>query len=242
MISIGDFFFKYRNLLFPIFALSIFIPSPALFSPSVFGANYYLYPLIAGVIIGISGQAIRAVTIGLKYIKRGGKDKKVYADNLVTDGLFQHCRNPLYVGNILMLVGVGLLSNSLYFIVIVVPIFCFIYQTIVLAEENFLRNKFGPGYDRYAAAVNRWIPDLRGISSTINSMEFNWKRYVVNEYNTVYLLLLSMYIVLITHAPFLLQLEQNEKIRLSILVVLLLSGIYLFVRFLKKSKRLVPSN
>jgi protein-S-isoprenylcysteine O-methyltransferase Ste14 len=242
MITIGNFFFKYRNLLFPIFALSIFIPSPPLFSADTFGDDYYAIPMVIGILIAFSGQLIRALTIALKYIVRGGKNKKVYAEDLVTEGLFNHCRNPLYVGNILMLLGVGLLSNSLYFIVFIVPVFCFIYQAIVLAEENYLRNKFGLKYNEYVNEVNRWVPNLSGITNTLNSMTFNWRRYIINEYNTIYLLLLSIYIVLVTHHPKLIQLSRPEKLQLSLVVFLILSFVYLFVRYLKKSKKLVPSN
>lgn len=241
MIAIGNFFFKYRNLLFPFIALSIFIPSPPLFRESVFGENFYLIPLILGLTIAILGQVIRALTIGLKYIVRGGKGKKVYAEDLVTDGIFNHCRNPLYVGNIMMCLGVGLISNSLFFVIFVVPVFCFIYQAIVLAEENYLRNKFGKQYDQYAQDVNRWIPSLKGLSHTFNSMEFNWRRYVVMEYNTIYLLALCIYIILVTHHPALTQQSADEKIRISIIVFVILTSIYLFVRFLKKSQRLRPT-
>lgn len=239
MIPIGDFFFKYRNLLFPVFALTIFIPSPDIFNERLFGNNYYFIPLVAGLIIAFTGQLIRALTIALKYIVRGGLNKKVYATDLVTEGMFNHCRNPLYIGNILMLGGVGLLSNSLYFIVFVVPVFCFIYQAIVLAEENFLLKKFGPQYEMYCLRVNRWIPQFNGLLTTISGMDFNWRRYVIFEYNTVYLLLLSIYIVLLTHHPSLVKLSDDEKIRMSLVVFLILSMLYLFVRFLKKSKRLV---
>lgn len=71
-ITIGNFFFKYRNLLFPIFALIIF-PFPPLFSKSVFGEDAYLIAVSLGLTIAFSGQLIRAVTIGLKYIVRGVK-------------------------------------------------------------------------------------------------------------------------------------------------------------------------
>lgn len=105
MISIGNFFFKYRNNLFIFLYLLLFVPSPLLFSPDKFGEKYYLFPIILGLFITISGELIRGLTIGLAYIIRGGRDKKVYAEKLVTEGLFNHCRNPLYVGNILMLLG-----------------------------------------------------------------------------------------------------------------------------------------
>src|SRR5688500_7339824 len=177
MIQIGNFFFKYRNLLFILLYLALFIPSSPIFSPHVFGPTYFLWPITIGLIVTITGQLIRGATIGLAYIVRGGKDGKVYAEDLVTTGIFRHCRNPLYVGNILMLVGVGILSNSLIYLAIFIPLFLFIYQAIVLAEENFLRNKFGEKFVAYCSRVNRWLPSLAGISTTFNGMRFNWKRW-----------------------------------------------------------------
>lgn len=239
MVAIGNFFFKYRNLLFPIIVfLIVFIPSPSLFTESIFGPTYYLLPMILGIAIALFGQVVRAATIGLKYIKRGGKDKAVYADDLVTEGIFNHCRNPLYVGNILMVVGAGLISNSLIFMVVVVPLFCFIYQAIVIAEENYLQNKFGEQFQLYCNKVNRWIPDFRGLSQTFKSMEFVWERYVRNEYNTVYLLLLSIYIIIVLYVPPIAKLELNSKIRLSLLIFIPLSSVYLIVRAWRKRKKI----
>src|SRR4051812_34873539 len=113
MIEIGNFFFKYRNGLFIILYILLFVPSLSLFTPERNGDKYYLYPIIIGLVITVTGQIIRCVTIALAYIIRGGRDRKIYAEDLVTKGIFAHCRNPLYVGNILMLSGVGVLSNSL---------------------------------------------------------------------------------------------------------------------------------
>src|SRR5688572_10167213 len=109
MVAIGNFFFKYRNLLFIFLYALLFIPSPALFRPEQFGPHYWIWPITIGLLVTVSGQLIRGATIGLAYIIRGGMDGKVYADDLVTQGIFNHCRNPLYVGNILMLLGVGIL-------------------------------------------------------------------------------------------------------------------------------------
>ena len=77
MVAIGNFFFKYRNIIFILFYAALFVPSPALFSEEVFGANYYWWPIVLGLIITISGQAIRGATIGLAYIVRGGKGKLI---------------------------------------------------------------------------------------------------------------------------------------------------------------------
>lgn len=235
MITIGNFFFKYRNILFIFLYFALFIPSPYLFKEATFGSNYYLYPLIIGLVITIFGQLIRGITIALAYIVRGGKNKEVYADTLVINGLFSHCRNPLYVGNILMLLGVGILINSLLYIFIFIPLFLFIYQAIVLAEENFLRNKFGQEFDNYCNKVSRWWINFRNIGKTISGMSFNGKRWFIKEYNTQTVWLAGIFFILLFRYP---QLTQgNVTLRNTIFIVLMfiLGVYYLIIRYLKKT-------
>lgn len=238
MIKIGNFFFRYRNFVFIFLYLALFIPSPPLFTEEALGERYYYIPVIAGLIITIAGQLTRGITIGLAYIIRGGKDKKVYAEELVTEGMFNHMRNPLYVGNILMLAGVGILSNSLLYVAVFIPLFLFIYQAIVLAEENFLRNKFGESFDRYCRNVNRWLPDFRGIGKTLGSMEFKWKRWILKEYNTQYVWLTGIVLVLLLTYPEIT--GGNTSLRNLLLAIILpfLLICYLFVRYLKKSGKM----
>ena len=238
MISLGNFFFKYRNFLFIFLYLLLFIPSPKLFGPQYFGTHYWLWPIIIGLLITVSGQLIRGATIGLAYIIRGGKDGKVYAEELVTRGIFNHCRNPLYVGNILMLLGVGVLSNSLIYVLIVMPLFVLIYHAIVLAEENFLIGKFGEQFKAYCKRVNRWIPTLSNISNTFQSMEFKWKRWILKEYNTQYVWLSGITLILLFKYPWLT--NHNAKYRNLVLAIILpmLLLLYLTVRYLKKSGNL----
>lgn len=232
MIQIGNFFFKYRNLLFILLYGLLFLPSPELFTENIFHAEYKTWPLIIGLFVTVLGQAIRGATIGLAYIVRGGKDKKVYAEHLVSTGIFSHCRNPLYVGNILMLLGVGILANSLIYVAIIMPLFLFIYQAIVLAEENFLRGKFGADFDAYCSRVNRWIPSLKGIGATFSSMEFNWKRWVLKEYTTQFIWLAGIALLIIR----LYQIE--DVITNSIYAVIILAIGYAIVRYLKKSGKM----
>lgn len=238
MISIGNFFFRYRNFLFLFLYLALFIPSPPLFSQEGFGTGYFLWPVILGLLITVSGQLIRGATIGLAYIIRGGKEGKVYAEELVTSGIFNHCRNPLYVGNILMLCGVGVLSNSLLYVAVFIPFFLFVYQAIVLAEEKFLRNKFGEQYDRYTKAVNRWLPDLNGISSTFNSMQFRWRRWILKEYNTQYIWLTGITLILLFKYPEITNGDSRLRNMLLAIILPLLGFAYLFVRYLKKSGKM----
>lgn len=235
MVSIGNFFFKYRNIIFILFYAVLFVPSPPLFSGKLLGSDFYIWPIVLGLVITCLGQAIRGATIGLAYIVRGGKEGKPYADGLVTEGIFSHCRNPLYVGNILMLLGVGILANSLIYVAVMMPIFLFIYQAIVLAEENFLRSKFGPGYNEYCRNVNRWIPKLSGLKKTFSGMHFNWKRWILREHTTQFIWLCGIALLLLLNYP---QLDDRDD-RMEALAISLggLVLVYITVRYLKKTGR-----
>jgi hypothetical protein len=143
-----------------------------------------MWEIVVGTIIALSGQTLRALTIGLAYIKRGGKKKKVYAETLVQEGIFAHCRNPLYLGNLLILIGVGIAGNSLLFVLFGIPFLIFAYLAIIYAEENYLGKKFGQEFDDYCRRVNRIIPNFSGLGNTMKGMEFKWNRLVVKEYAT----------------------------------------------------------
>jgi protein-S-isoprenylcysteine O-methyltransferase Ste14 len=235
MIKIGNFFFRYRNNLFILLYLALFIPSPPLFPVSIIGDKYYFYPIILGLVVTFSGEAIRAVTIGLAYIIRGGKNKKVYAEDLVTEGIFRHCRNPLYIGNILMLLGVGILVNSLLYVLVVIPLFIFIYQAIVLAEEDFLSRKFGPQFRAYCQQVNRWIPNPTGIGQTLRGMKFNTNRWIFKEYNTLTVWLTGITLILLFKYPQITGYDEQRKYVILTIVLILLAITYGVTRYLKKS-------
>jgi len=175
LVRLGDFSFKYRGYMLPIAVLLLFIPSPR-FTPD---------PAVAGLIgflIAVVGQACRIGTIGLAYIIRGGKDHKVYAEELVSSGLYSHVRNPMYVGNFFLVIGLAVASNSWVFALLGVPLSLGMHKAIVAAEENFLRNKFGPQFDAYCARVPRWVPRLSGLLTTVRGMHFQWRRVVAKEY------------------------------------------------------------
>jgi len=242
MISIGNFFFKYRNYIFILFYAALFVPSAPLFSLANCGSSYYVWPIVLGLLITCTGQGIRGLTIGLAYIVRGGKEGKPYADGLVTEGIFRHCRNPLYVGNILMLLGVGILANSVFYVAVMMPLFLFIYQAIVLAEEDFLRKKFGPGFDTYCQDINRWWPSLKGLSATLRSMEFNWKRWILKEHTTQFIWLLGILLLLFAPLPELRYPELLKNVSIEpFTIVLVTTGLlcllYVLIRVLKKTGR-----
>jgi protein-S-isoprenylcysteine O-methyltransferase Ste14 len=81
---------------------------------------------------------------------------RVYAKDLVTEGMFGVCRNPLYVGNMLVYIGIFLLHGDPLVAVAGIALFAFIYQCIVYAEEAFLEAKFADAYRAHCRDVPRW--------------------------------------------------------------------------------------
>lgn len=180
MIAIGNFLFKYRNYLFPLYILALFL----IFMPPSSEPGTGLLRVIA-LLLALSGLVLRAVVIGYVYIKRGGVNKKVYADDLVTTGMFSLCRNPLYVGNMLIYAGEFLMFGNLACFIIGVLSFWFIYECIIAAEENYLRNKFGAAYDAYCKETPRWILMLNRFPEAKKGMKFNFKKVFLKDYPTM---------------------------------------------------------
>ena len=106
MVRIGNFLFRFRNGLFPLSLLMLLLPGRDLFADP-------LKAVALGFCVALLGQLVRGITIGFEYIIRGGRNKRVYAENLVTEGFYRLCRNPMYVGNLLIVAGLAVASNSL---------------------------------------------------------------------------------------------------------------------------------
>jgi protein-S-isoprenylcysteine O-methyltransferase Ste14 len=78
---------------------------------------------------------------------------------LATDGPYSVVRNPLYLGNLLGVVGFGFAVEQPYLALALGLGFAAFYPAVVANEERQLGRIFGERYAAYRAAVPRWIPD-----------------------------------------------------------------------------------
>ena len=76
---------------------------------------------------------------------------------IVTDGSFRYTRNPIYVALTLLYVGIALIINALWVLLLTVPVLVVMQLGVVAREERYLERKFGDEYLRYKARVHRWI-------------------------------------------------------------------------------------
>jgi protein-S-isoprenylcysteine O-methyltransferase Ste14 len=181
--------FRYRS----------YTPLPFLFMMFIF-AHPTLQTLIIGFLIVVSGEGIRFWGVSIV----GSETRTTGAaggTNLITTGPFAHVRNPLYLGNMLLYLGIGVMSNALFpwFVVGVMVLFFFQYYLIVTLEEEYLAKTFGSAFEDYAQRVRRFLPRLREYRTT-NVVEIAgvFNRGLRSEKRTLQaLLLISLLLVVL---------------------------------------------
>jgi protein-S-isoprenylcysteine O-methyltransferase Ste14 len=194
-LAAGRFFFRFRDAVFPLIFLGIVLASRARWPGGSRSLDVALNA--CGIAVALAGQLLRALVIGLAYIRRGGKDRQVYADELVQEGIFAHSRNPLYLGNLLGLIGLLMVHNSWAGYLAGVPFFVLAYWAIVSAEEDYLARRFGAVYREYCRRVPRFFPALEGLGATVSGMQFEWRRLLRKEYGTTFTGLTAILVLLL---------------------------------------------
>lgn len=111
------------------------------------------------VALSLAGLCVRAAAVGCKPRGTSGRNRKVQnAQSLNTTGLYSVVRHPLYLGNALMWAGIALFPRVWVAAVFVGVFFWVFYQRVMVAEEDFLRRKFGDEYEAWAARTPAFVP------------------------------------------------------------------------------------
>lgn len=144
--EIGKKFFELRDYTpIPLVIMILFFADA-----SVLSATLGLVAILAGELFRIYSVAF----IGKISRTRKGST----GDNLIKSGPFSWVRNPLYVGNFFISVGIAIYSGSLAMIVLTAALFSVQYVFIVAYEEAVLLKKFGQEYEDYRNVVPAWFP------------------------------------------------------------------------------------
>ena len=176
----GQWLFRWRSYL-PLISVVIFILAIVEFAVSGSGAMAFIDLWIC-LAVALFGLAIRGFTIGHTPKGTSGRNTKTQvADVLNTTGIYSVVRNPLYVGNYFMGLGVALYPGLWYLVLIYSFIFWLYYERIIFAEEAFLRDKFGSDYLDWAARTPVFIPRLGQYERA--NLPFSWKNVLRREYN-----------------------------------------------------------
>ncbi|MFW5866680.1 MAG: methyltransferase family protein, partial [Armatimonadota bacterium] len=121
-----------------------------------------------------AGAGLMAVAHALRLVCSGYLDKD---SRLITAGPFSYCRNPLYVGNLLVVISFALMSGQLIALPVMLIMWVFTHAPTVACEEGLLRDKFGEKFEEYSREVPRWLPR---VSACHREGEFRWSRVIEN--------------------------------------------------------------
>lgn len=112
-----------------------------------------------GALLVFLSAALR--TWGAAYLRTAVvHDTAQHSEALVADGPFRYTRNPLYLGNLPMTAGIGVLASVSGFIFLLLANWIFVYR-LIFREEEALRQTQGESYRVYCEAVPRFWPSLR---------------------------------------------------------------------------------
>lgn len=79
------------------------------------------------------------------------------ANLIVTKGPFRYTRNPMYLGLIIMLLGISILLGSLSPLFVIPIVFVILHNQFVLREEKWMEEWFGDSYREYKSKTPRWL-------------------------------------------------------------------------------------
>ncbi len=145
-------------------------------------------------LISLCGLLIRVLSVGFSHSATSGRNtKRQLANFLNTTGMYSIVRNPLYLGNYLMLIGVALSLKVWWFPVIVTLSYWLYMERIIATEERFLTGKFGEEYYKWAASTPAFIPKLSGW--TPPALEFLPKKVLRREIYGFTALIVSFFLI-----------------------------------------------
>jgi hypothetical protein len=151
--------------LLPVFDRTPFIAAlrdliaPTIARDSVDAERFARAVIAIGALLVFLGAALR--TWGAAYLRTEiVHDTAQHSDALVAEGPFRYTRNPLYLANLPMAVGIGVLASRWGFIFLVLANWIFVYR-LILREEEALRQSQGESYRAYCELVPRFWPSLR---------------------------------------------------------------------------------
>lgn len=192
----GDFLFRWRSYLPLVFApLLIWAAWDGEAIEMAWGPTAGATIEVLGIALVIAGQLMRIFTVG--FVPRGtsGRNTDIgqLAETLNTSGFYSVTRNPLYVANCTMYLGIAVYTQHLLLIVAVPLVLALYYERIIMAEERFLSAKFGTSYTDWAARTPAFFPRLSGWVPT--DMAFSLRTVIRREHASILGAIVMLYLL-----------------------------------------------
>jgi protein-S-isoprenylcysteine O-methyltransferase Ste14 len=191
--ALGHWLFRWRSYL-PLATVALLFWGLAYFDYP-FG-SHFLDQIWEVLCLGVSflGLIVRSLTIGWAASRTSGRNTaRQVAESLNTTGMYSIVRNPLYLGNFLMVLGVVAFLRIWWIPLIYMLLFALYYERIIFAEEMFLRRKFGRNYLDWASKTPAFFPRFSQWKAP--GLPFAWKKVLRREYHGVIAIVAGMFVL-----------------------------------------------
>lgn len=160
-LKFGQWLFRHRGVMPAFFAVA-FLPALDSFQ---FIQNCHarqIYWELGCLVISLFGLFIRGMTVA--FIREGSSGRELStprADRLNISGLYSVVRNPLYLGNMIIWLGIVSMLHQWWLSGSILLISYLYHRTIIIAEEAYLESQFGAAYLEWRKKTPAFIPDFR---------------------------------------------------------------------------------
>jgi len=233
----GSWLFKWRSYL-PLLGLPVFVIAirQSGILETKFGDSLGDFWGSCAIVISFLGLIVRGITVG--YVPRGTSGRNTQwqvAEVLNTTGMYSISRNPLYLGNFIIVFGITLFIQVWWLALLIWFGFWLYYERIMFTEEEFLRNKFKDQFIKWAEKTPIVIPRFRNWEKP--KLGFSIKTVLRREFSTYFSIVATFFFLEVT-TDFL----AKKKFAVSnswVIFFVISLGIYLTFFILKKKTKLL---
>ena len=113
--------------------------------------------VILGLLTTMFAAAIAMAAFRTMNDAKTGINPSLPTTAIVSSGVFGFSRNPIYFSLSLLYIGIALIFNGFWTLLLLIPLLVIVQNGIIKREEIYLERKFGAEYLSYKARVRRWI-------------------------------------------------------------------------------------
>jgi protein-S-isoprenylcysteine O-methyltransferase Ste14 len=183
---VGGWLFRHRTVIPLPIALAIIVIPPTSSSVGF---------VLLGIAMVVLGECLR-----LSAVRHIGTISRTRTDRLgplIASGPFGWVRNPLYIGNIALWVGLALAARLPWIALPIALLLALEYHAIVRWEEGLLTGRLGQPYRDYLTAVPRWLPRPPRTQNRPVPPAFSWRDTLFSERGTLIAIAVAFLLLLV---------------------------------------------
>jgi protein-S-isoprenylcysteine O-methyltransferase Ste14 len=142
-----------------IFGITLLLGLALHFAPSL--NLIFAIPASLRIVVGVGLvlAGVTAIVLAKRVLRNAGQPSGLGkpTTQVVETGIYRFSRNPLYLGLVAVLAGLGLSVNIAWWVLLTLPMLFALQRLLIIPEEQYLLGRFGEQYAAYMSRVRRWL-------------------------------------------------------------------------------------